>query len=162
MSLDILTPKGREAAEDQVRAINIILAQKKDTQFIHTALDDKAAIDGFFVKGGEIRAAAEVKCRYDMTYEELMGKRKGEWLITYQKIVEMKSICRLLSIPGYGVLYLVKSHLVLVKQLVEADGSELHGISYLKTPTQRTINGGEANRLNAFVQMKTALKYQAL
>lgn len=160
MSLDILTRKGRVAADDQVVAANTILANRPPgTTFIHTALDDSAAVDGFFVREGEIRAAAEIKCRYNCTVESFFADWRGEWLVTSQKIEDLRLVCSLLAIPGYGVLYIVKSGCVLMIQLFDKTGKERLQWKNEETRTQRTCNGGEATRLNSFIPMHTATRY---
>lgn len=160
MNLDILTPKGQQSAQQQIDAINAILAQRPGTTFIHTALDGPAAVDGFFIRDGEIRAVAEVKCRVDMDYAKFMGERKGEWLITNQKIEDMRILCAMLQVPGFGVLYLVNDGLVLMRKLVDSTGQTTEVFRIDDTRTQRTVNGGSAMRANAFIPMHNAHQFR--
>lgn len=162
MGLDILTERGQVAARHQQEAVEIVVAHRPGTSFVNTALDDSAAIDGFFTQDGVVRAACEIKCRYDMDLARFMAERKGEWLVTHQKVLDLAKVCELLRIPGYMMLYLVADRLVLVKKVVDHTG-QVTGVARVEaTRTQKTINGGEAFRQNAFINMQDAMRFKAI
>lgn len=158
-SLDINSPRGRKAADDQMHATNIVFGKSPDFAFVHTQTDNAAAVDGIIVKNGFASGIAEVKSR-DMTFERLMGEFVGEWLLTLQKLKDMADVSRLLCLPGYGMLYLVPSRVVLVVQLTAATGQIVCRYRTDVTETQKTCNGGKVVRENAYIQMRTAKVYR--
>lgn len=158
-SLDINTPRGKIAASDQERATQIVFGNNPKFQFIQTPLDDSAAVDGFIVSAGIVTGVAEVKSR-DMDYATLMHEFKCEWLITYQKLLDLQSVSRLLKLPGYGLLYVKHSALVLVVTVCDASGDFCCRMRLQRTETQATCNGGLANRENAFIDMRGAKIYR--
>ena len=58
------------------------------------------------------------------------------------------------------VLYLVPDETVLVLRLTDAEGQFLVPYRTERTVTQKTVNGGTAQRLNAYLSMKTAAVYR--
>ena len=159
-TLDINTPKGREAAADQQRAAEIVFRSSAAHSFVHTAMNDAAAIDGFIVKDGIAVGIAEIKSRYDMNYAQLMVDRAAEWLLTHQKLLDLQKVSQLLRLPGYGFIYLKQEGMVLVVQLTNAEGEIICKYRVENTATQRTINGGVANRDNAFISVVNAKIYR--
>lgn len=161
MSLAILTEEGQKAADDQILAVDIILSNPAylGTQFIFTAMDDSAAVDGIFVRENEIKAVAEIKTRYGLTEEEFFTKFKGEWLLTFEKMMRIRLASDLLRVPGFGILFLKDSGVVLMKELSTKHGLLHDGYRKKLTETQATINGGTAVRENAFIEMREAKRY---
>jgi hypothetical protein len=162
MSLDINTPRGQVAAADQIRAAEIVFGGESQRaagfSFIHTQTDEASAVDGFIVKDGMIAGLAEIKSR-DMTYEQLMGPFKGEWLLTMQKLSDIAHLSKLLRVAGYGLVYCVPSNLVLGVLLTSKQGLIECTYRTENTTTKESCNGGSAQRLNAFIQMKNARIY---
>lgn len=158
-ALDINSPRGRVAAEMQHRAAEIVFGNSPDHSFIHTPDDDAAAVDGCIVKLNTIVGVAEIKSR-DSTYENMMGPFKGEWLLSYQKLLDIQSVSRLMRLPGFGMVFLIPSEIVLVLPLTSKEGEIVCKHRTERTQTQATVNGGTANRLNAFIQVSGAKIYQ--
>ena len=158
-TLDINSPRGRIAAADQLRAVEIVFGGANGFNFFSTATDDAAAIDGFVVFRGIINAVAEIKSR-ECTYENLMGPFKGEWLLSHQKLLDVQAISRLLRIPGYGFLFLVPSDMVLAVRLTGNDGTITCSYRVESTVSQATCNGGQAYRKNAFISVVSAKIYR--
>jgi hypothetical protein len=164
MGLDILTPKGRIAAQQQIDAVNAIVARSPGLSFAHTPTEGggagdrtaAACIDGVFIRNERIVACAEVKSR-NMTVEQL-EKFNHLWLVTRSKIEELKLISSLLCVVGVGILYLVPSRVVLM-QTICRNGQWLVDFQVDETATQATCNGGEAVRDNAFISMSGAKVY---
>lgn len=100
-------------------------------------------------------SGVEVKCRM-MTYEDLMGKYAGLWLITYDKIERGISICRSLGIDFRGFLYLVPSGVLMIVKLWDCKTGVMAGMELEESRTQATVNGGSIVRLNAYVDMRDA------
>jgi len=166
MSLDILTPKGQEAAAQQIEAMEIVFARSPERSFIH--MPDKeeqsrkpaSPVDGWLVEGIYAVAVAEVKSR-DYTYETLCGEYQCEWLVSMHKLTSMANVSRIFCVPGFGFLYLVPSRMVIGTQFTDDNGLITCKYRTARTTTQATCNGGTANRLNAFISMKNAKVYLA-
>jgi hypothetical protein len=138
-ALDILTPRGRIAAQDQLEAAEIVFRHSTNIWFVHTPTDDAAAVDGFVIKDGFAVAIAEIKSR-DNTLEEMMGEFNGEWLLTYQKLLGIQTISRLMLIPAFGFVYLKPSACVLAIRLTDANGLIVCSHHEKRTKTQATCN----------------------
>jgi len=158
VNLDINTPKGIPFGKLQFEAIEIVLPYMNGMSFVHTPVTGAASVDGFFYKDNVITALAEVKSR-QCSLEHFMTVFKGEWLITAQKLVNLKLYCQCFGVVGYGILYLPKSGIVLKRKLVY-NGSFVEEFRRETTKTQKSVNGGEIERLNAFVPMHRAMKYE--
>ena len=158
-TLDINSPRGRIAAADQLRAVEIVFGGANGFNFFSTATDDAAAIDGFIVRSNIITGVAEIKSR-DTSYETLLGQYHGEWLLTFQKLLDLQKVSQLLKIPGYGLLYLIPSDMVLVLTLVNSLGTIVCRHREELTATQRTCNGGSIQRNNAYIDVSGAKIYR--
>ena len=156
--LDINTPNGQRAAALQLRATEIVFGRSDAFSFVHTPTNDASAIDGFIVKAGVATGIAEAKSR-DMTYEQLIGPFKGEWLLTLQKLQDIAAVSKLLFLPGYGLLYLVPSARVLVIPLTASNGNIICSYREEMTETQATCNGGKIFRENAYINVANARIY---
>jgi hypothetical protein len=158
-ALDINSPRGRIAAADQLRAVEIVFGGANGFNFFSTATDDAAAIDGFIVRNSVITGLAEVKSR-DMDYETLLGKYHGEWLLTFQKLLDIQKVSQLLHIPGYGLLFLIPSDMVLVLTLTNSLGTIVCRHREELTATKKTCNGGSIQRNNAYIDVSGAKIYR--
>lgn len=159
MALDISTPKGQESLT-QEREVQEIISKKWNVSVVETPKESIAACDGLLIKDGIIVACFETKCRYDMTYEQLLDR--GSWLITMDKVKKCKVISKLLRVPFIGFLYLLPSSdpsekILLFWKITNNKGNFNFDFKVMKEPTQQTINGGETVRENAYLpvnQMK--------
>lgn len=158
-TLDINSQRGRAAASFQHRATEIVFGNSPDHYFIHTPDDDAAAVDGFIVRAQEVVGFAEIKSR-DSTYANLMGSFNSEWLLSYQKLLDMQAVSKLMRLPGYGFLYLIPDEMVLVLALTSGIGGITCRHRTEFTNTQATCNGGNAFRNNAFIRVDGAKIYQ--
>lgn len=153
MSLDINTPLGQKSLE-QERETQAIIKKKWSVDIIETPKNSIAAGDGFLIRNGEIIAFFETKCRYDMTYEELIDR--GSWLVTMDKIKKCQAVSKLLQVPFLGFLYLlpksnVNQKLLLFWKITDHNGEYVFKFEKWAEPTQRTVNGGETIRVNAYL-----------
>lgn len=154
-TLDINTERGKIAAADQIVAAEMVFRNSENSWFVHTKTNDAAVIDGFVIKDGFAVAIAEIKSR-DNTLEEMMGEFNGEWLLTYQKLLGIQTISRLMLIPAFGFVYLKPSACVLAIRLTDANGLIVCSHHEKRTQTQATCNGGTATRLNSFIDVRNA------
>lgn len=152
--LDITTPRGRIAAQDQHDAMSIIKRSMPGIEIVETSDTDRAYVDAFAIRESRIVAAFEVKSR-DMTREQL-SQYDDEWLVTFDKVIGGANIAHSLCIPFFGVLYLVPDKVVMLEQLADKDGSLMPEMRVLRSRTQATCNGGVATRVNAFIDMRNA------
>jgi hypothetical protein len=158
-TLDILTPKGRQSLADQIRAMEIVFANSdKGHEFIHTGGEGAARVDGMIVRDKRIKHVAEVKSR-EMTLEQLRGPFHNEWLVTMDKILDLCNTARVFDVSGWGFLYCKPTGVVLAIQLCDQHGRLLCRYRTARTTTQASVNGGLANRVNAFIRMDKALEY---
>lgn len=160
-SLDINTPRGRIAAQDQENAARIVFGESSGSnryKFVRTSDTDRAAVDGIVFRDWTISSVCEIKSR-DCDYDTLMNEFHGEWLLTYQKLLDLQKVCQLLCVPGYGLLYLKGSQEVVVLKLVNESGHIACKFRIQRTETQATCNGGKAIRENAYIDVRGGRVY---
>ena len=155
MSLDVLTPTGQKSVADEQKAKAIFIRNFPQYSYIETPKTKSADVDAFLTKEGVIEAIIETKCRYDVTLEEFNQQYKGHWLITFDKLERAKTLAKILQIDVVGFLYLVKSETLLIQKII-SDGEYVGRMVIEKTKTQKTINGGSIERVNAFIDMTQA------
>lgn len=152
MTLDINTPKGQKSLKEE-REAHEIIKKKWKVDVIETPKDAISAGDGFLTRNGEIVAFFETKCRYDMDYEQLIDR--GSWLVTMNKIKKCKAVSKLLQVPFLGFLYLLPERnpsqkILLFWKITNNAGEYEFEFDVRSEPTQRTVNGGETIRENAY------------
>lgn len=153
--MDIETKRGRSSLEYERTAIEKFSMAYPDQRFIETPKHKPAAVDGVFMKQGALSAVTEVKTR-NLTREKLRNEFEDKWLITADKVDDGRALSRLLRIPFVGLLYLIPDDLLLVLTITDSTGQWSFEFERRKTPTQKTINGGEVERINAFLPLATA------
>jgi len=151
--MDILTKKGQASLHYEHIMLNKIrehiCKKHKDNSFIYETDKDKPSkVDGFIVKDNVLSGIFESKCR-NMGLVELM--EYGSWLITMDKIMDGKKLSEMLCIPYIGFLYLIKDDIVMYWKITNSDGEFLFNFDIKRTKTQKTINGGEIVRSNAYL-----------
>ena len=153
--MDVMTKRGQSSLEYERRAIEKFSLAHPDQRFIETPKRRPAEVDGVFMRQGELSAVAEVKTR-NLTREKLRTRYNDEWLVTADKVDAGRTVSRLLRVPFVGLLYLIPDDLLLVLTITDSTGRWAFEFERRKTITKRTINGGEAERLNAFLPLATA------
>lgn len=153
--MDILTPKGQKTLEQEREAIQIFTNSFPGFSFIETPKDTPADIDGFIVRDGTIISGVEVKCR-TMTARDLSQKFKNQWLITADKVERGVDVCKRLGIDFRGFLYLVPDKMLFIVPIFSFKDGWLVEPDYEYSDTQATVNGGVANRLNAYIDVSKA------
>jgi hypothetical protein len=153
--MDILTPKGQETLAQEREAISLFLQSFPGFEFIETPKDTPADIDGFITRDGTIISGVEVKCR-NMTVDVLDTKYKYQWLVTADKLDRGVSVCERLGTDFRGFLYLVPDKMLFIVPIFSYKDGWLIEPEYEMTKTQATVNGGHAERLNAYVDVSKA------
>lgn len=154
--MDILSARGQTTLPDEQRAKEIFLINYPAYRYVETPKDRPADVDAFLVHGDSIRAIVETKCRYDCDLPKFREAYGNEWLVTFDKIERARAIARSLCVKVIGFLYLKQTDVLLVQELVSADGLYVPSIRLDSTTTQATINGGTATRTNAYIKMDSA------
>ena len=152
--MDILSPRGQVTRQQEERAVAIWLQRYPSYTYIQTPKDKAATVDAVLSVDGVIKAVVETKCR-NMS---LAGfeKFKHQWLVTYEKVAKCADIASALCVPFVGFLYLVHDDVLLYQKIWEPDKGFVCDISICQTLTRATVNGGNAVRANAFIDMTMA------
>ena len=159
--MDILTPKGQETLAQEREAISLFLQSFPGFEFFETPKDTPADIDGVIVKNGTMISGVEVKCR-TMTVRELKERFNMQWLVTADKLDRGVSACERLGIDFRGFLYLVPDKMLIIVPIFSYKNGWLIEPEYDITKTQATVNGGMAERLNAYIDVSNAKFIAAL
>lgn len=162
MGLDILTPRGQQTLRDLDTAVRLWESNNPGWRVSLLPDDRESAIDGFLISpSGQTAAGIEVKCRYKVTRDSFRAAFNNEWLITMRKLTTAWNVCSSLCVPLVGFLYLVDDQTLLTKRIVDSEGDFCAGFRCEKTETQKTVNGGTAQRANAFINMEGCREYKA-
>ena len=158
--LDILTPAGQKTlADEQVVAESF--TRQTGILYVQTPKKLPAVCDALLIKDGILVGLAETKCRYDIPDMEFWRQKyKSEWLITWAKVTRNCHLADQHCVPMVGILYLVEPKIFLVKRIY--DGEKKSWIARVRTErsvTQAGVNGGSADRMNVFVDMRDATEY---
>jgi hypothetical protein len=156
MGLDVLTPKGQQSVRDEQAAVALFTGRFPQYAYCETPKDLSADVDALLMIGGTLRQVVETKCRYDCDMEKFMGQYRGQWLVTYDKLVRAMDVAKALRIGLMGFVYIVPSKTLLVARITDDQGKFLVPFSVQTTRTQATINGGSAVRSNAYINMRGA------
>ncbi len=152
IGLDINTEKGQVAAKRQ-KGVEARLSKILGYELISTPIKGNGVIDGFFHDNLEIHGIFEIKCRGN-SYEQF--KEWGTWLVTEEKVNKIKSLSKDLNVPGYFIVE-TKDRVLLIFHVTNNRGKLLLPFKSDKTFTQATVNGGFANRQNAFFKISDAI-----
>lgn len=82
-------------------------------------------------------------------------KNNGGYLITNEKLSVGQQASFMLGIPYFVIVNLIYENKLLVWKITDDKGNFLDQFPRKRTKTRATVNGGEANRLNAFLQMNS-------
>lgn len=149
--LDCTTEKGKAAIRQEVMIVHRICEHFGFNHAV-TRPDSSSPIDLLLMRGSVIVGAAEVKAR-TMSLTDL--KRFGSYLITARKLDEGREIASLFCVPFYLIVGLFgdEKPTIVYWRLTSRDGSWLFEFRREKTRTQATVNGGVANRTNAYLPL---------
>lgn len=116
-------------------------------------------VDGFVLENNEFKYVYEIKVR-DLNYDHLQERFNNEVLISKSKIDAGVMLSRICKIPFYIFVFCLKDNTLLLKRITDGKGQVDAVIRYDVTKTKKTIEGGEAERENGFVQMTSCVILQ--
>lgn len=159
--LDVLTPAGKVTLQQELTAYAIFERHHPGYTIEHTDKDKPEPFDGRIMLRGKVMALVETKCRADVDFYEFQTRYRNRWLITERKLKFAAACAERERVPLYGFLYIVRGQVLMVKRLTDARGNLVEHET-AETKTQATVNGGEAIRLNAFIDMADCEPLQLL
>jgi len=159
--LGIETMKGKEAVRREREALDAFCRHHHHMDYVAPPADEPAVVDAFFTvnSGKDLYAVVEVKSR-SMTKKKLAGDYGWEMLITNDKVERGRMMGNMLCSPFVVILYLVPDKIMLVQQISDKYGDLTVDLEVRETISQKTVNGGEVLRDNAFINMKDAKEYK--
>lgn len=159
--MDIFSPRGIQAREDEVKMLNSLRlmykSQGKNVVLAESHKDKPAKIDGVIVEDGVITGIYESKCRY--INRAKLRDYGNTLLIGNDKIEAGAKMSAYLSAPFYLLTYLVNEPICLMIQITDDKGNKLFDFEVNETQTKANINGGTAIRDNAFIDIKNAFEF---
>lgn len=155
MNLDVNTPRGQETLAHERRCAAIFEAHYPGWQYVNTPKDGPGRADALLMNAGAVRAVAEQKSR-TCSLQTFRTAFRNEWLVTYSKLVAVRDVAVGLGVPAFGMLYLVPDDVLLMIRMCDWRGAWLPTFRIDRTTTQATVNGGQATRENAYIDMTTA------
>lgn len=162
MGLDILTPRGQQTVRDEEEAAAVWELANPAFKYCRTPKDMPSAVDAVIVgRNGLVMGVVESKCRYGVTEESFKAAFRNEWLVTMEKLVKGANLARALCVPYYGFLYLVDSRTLLTQKIADSAGQFCVPFRCDNTATRKTVNGGEATRANAYIDMTECRVFRA-
>lgn len=149
MALDCNTPTGRIYINWQADCL-ARLEKAWDVKCVCTNDQESADVDAFAIRESRISAVMEVKSR-EMDLPQL--RKFGSYLITFEKLLKLRSVAVALCVPGLVVVSLLKDKQIVFWKICDKDGNFLVPLEGKTTKTQATCNGGQANRYNAYLSL---------
>lgn len=149
MNLDCNTTRGRIYINHQLECINI-LKEKWGVEIFSTNDDTIADADAIAIKNGKISAILEIKSR-ETNLEQL--KKWGSYLITFEKILKLRNLCKSLCCVGVIAVYLLQDKKIVFWKICDANGEFLIELNGKITTTQKTCNGNTTDRFNAYLSL---------
>jgi hypothetical protein len=146
-NLDINTPKGQKTVAEEIKMLKYV-SKCWNVRIQITKKDQAVPHDGRILKYNKIAGIFESKNR-QITLEEL--ETWGSWLITFEKLEKCRLLAKEMKVPFYGFLGIERSDLVMYWKIADENGNYLFDFPHYNSITQATVNGGEANRDNAFL-----------
>ena len=154
--MDIKTPKGRQTLDDEAKAASLFSTRYPQYSYCETPKDEPASVDAVLVQNKQIRAVVETKCRYDMTFVQLITDREAQWMISFDKIIKGKTVSAHLGVPFLGFLYLVPQDILIVTKITDERGEIVCKMSVTERLTQRTVNGGTNRKTIALINLENS------
>lgn len=155
--LDCETPLGKQFIEEQYK-VQRKLQERGYIVFNSSGKDNHS--DVFLCKeyGGwpTLVGIAEIKCRKSAGGHQINRQYlidNGGYLITYSKLKYGAMVSGLHMVPFFVIVSLIDEGVILVWQVTNRTGSFLDDVPFRVTKTRKTVNGGEIQRTNAFLQM---------
>jgi hypothetical protein len=153
--LDVLTPKGQLSVQQERDAVAMFTSRNPAYQYVDTPKHLPADIDAMLLHKGQMHSLVETKCR-DCSLDQFMGAFGGEWLVTFDKVVKARDLARAMGVGLTGFLYLTRDKVLLAQRITDETGLLIPRMRVESTQTQRTTNGGQIVRTNAYIDMRAA------
>ena len=162
-SLDCNTAKGQVYIGKQLLCHDRLEAALK-CEIIATDTTSASDIDALIVKNKKLVAIAEIKSREmklknsdDRSQRRLiyMGRDYDSYLITYEKLEKLKTICQMFCVPGFLFVTLIESDQTVFWKICDGAGNFVAEFEKKRTQTQATCNGGLAYRENAYISLNS-------
>lgn len=117
-------------------------------------------LDGVIVDSyHEIQAVVEMKTR-DASYQTFDSLWNKEVMIRKHKLDHGKSGARLFGVPFILLYYLAQDDVLMDLSVTDHTGTVVTPVRIERTRTNADIHGGEANELNAFIDMTDSILYK--
>jgi len=147
-SLDSTTPRGVPFIARQ-HAILDELARVWRVDVARTADGTPANVDAVIARDGQLLAVLEIKAR-DCTL--VMLREFGSYLVTFDKLIAGRMVAARLRVGFALVVGLLDA--VVWFPIADGKGDWIVRLSIARTTTQRTCNGGSAERANAYLDLR--------
>jgi len=155
--LDCETPLGRQFIEEQYRVQRKL---QERGYIVFNSAGKSNHSDVFLCKEEDgwptLVGIAEIKCRKSAAGQQINRQYlidNGGYLITYSKLKYGAMVSGIHMVPFFVIVSLIDEGVILVWQITNRTGSFLEEIMHRITTTRKTVNGGEIQRTNAFLQM---------
>jgi hypothetical protein len=158
--MDINSPRGQKTLEQVTDAINIWRRNLPTIEYIHTSPKLPADVDGLLVMNGRLAGIVEIKCRVSMTFREFENRHDSEWLVTFDKVARCMRVADALQAAFVGFLYFPRDKILLYKSIYDPVTKIVTPMRIKTSRTQATVNGGEIDRSNAYIDMREARRLQ--
>lgn len=141
----------------------ILLSEKIERKFIFIE-DNKdkditpLSFDGFICNGNKVIALFDVRTRKASVYNDgiLFRDRKyPTYMISRKKLDKCAEYSKYLNLPFALCIYFEQNNSFLLYRLLDKRGNFLLEFDTKKTRSQYSINGGVANRENAFINVSS-------
>ncbi len=161
--LNVLTPNGKKY-EDDTRKVLYDISKKLGIDFCFFPVESPSFVDGFILKQDMLLSVFEAKFRNASFSDGSMvfqGKKYSDYLITATKIDDGIRIAKKNKLNYHIFVILADSQHLLSFKIYDFLKNETIKHKRTKTKTQFGANGGIANRVNVFIDIKLAkvIKY---
>ena len=158
MHLNCQSPKGREALDQNARALQK-LTEVTGLQFLSFASEQPSCADGIIVDGTTPISLFEVKSRA-MDLPKLEFEWGFRWMISEHKLIDNQEVSIRLKLPFTGILHCLWDDAVLMQTIWNPEGKPLVEWRVFNTTTPKNINGGEKHERTAYIDMTEATIYK--
>lgn len=147
--MDFNTKDWQQSRQYELIVQERILRAFPGVQIIETDKNKTARIDALILRQNNLVALAEIKSR-DLTYEEIK-QLGGTWLVSNQKMQDGATLSSMLKAPFFAFVLLVPENKIHYWKITNENGQFQFSFAVRRTKTQQSMEGGEANRPNAFI-----------
>lgn len=156
--LNVNTPKGRKA-EEEVRVYLDKFSEMLGLDVVYFPINSKSFVDGFVLIDDKLVSVFESKNRKASFHSGKMwfdGKPYTDYLITATKIDDGVRIAKKNNLNYHLFVVLSESEHLLSFKIYDHTKDKIIKHKRQQTRTKFGVNGGEANRINAFIDIGLA------